>query len=73
MSQVSLSQPSLQTELNRHNFQFLSTKLDLESIRSSLGIDRELIWAGLDWSGPDFKPGLDNRHLIIESHRGIRR
>ena len=51
MSQVSLSQPSLQTELNRHNFQFLSTKLDLESIRSSLGIDRELIWAGLDWSG----------------------
>ena len=32
-------------------------KLDLESIRSSLGIDWELIWAGLDWSGPDIRPG----------------
>ena len=46
-------------------------KLDLESIRSSLGIDWELIWAGLDWSGPDIRPGLYNRHLIIEGHRGI--
>ena len=33
----------------------------MESIGSSLGIDRELIWAGLDWSGPDIRPGLNNR------------
>ena len=48
-------------------------KLDLESIGSSLGIDSELIWAGLEWSGPDIIPGLYNRHLIIEGHRGLRR
>ena len=28
-------------------------KLDLESIGSSLGFEGELIWAGLDWRGPD--------------------
>ena len=22
---------------------------------------------------PDIRPGLDNRHLIIEGHRGLRR
>ena len=43
------------------------------SIGSSLGIDLELIWDGLDWSGPDIRPGLDNRHFIIEGHRGIKR
>ena len=43
--------------------------LDLESTGSSLGIDWELIWAGLDWSGPDIIPCLYNRHLIIEGHR----
>ena len=48
-------------------------KLDLESIGSSLGIDWELIWAGLDWSGPDIRLGLYNRYLIIDGHRGIRR
>ena len=55
-----------------HDCEF-KPKLDLESIGSSLGIDWELIWAGLDWSGPDILPGLYNRHLIIEGHRGIRR
>ena len=28
---------------------------------------------GLVKSGPDIRPGLDNRHLIIEGHRGLRR
>ena len=49
------------------------TKLDLEFIGSSVWIDWELIWSGVKWSGPDIRPGLDNRHLIIEGHRGLRR
>ena len=58
-------------------------KLDLESIGSGLGFEGELIWAGLDWKGPDIssglvnrhliRPGLDKRLLIIEGHRGLRR
>ena len=28
---------------------------------------------GLDLSGPDIRLGLDNRHLIIEGHRGLRK
>ena len=28
---------------------------------------------GLGMRGPDIRPGLDNRHLIIEGHRGLRR
>ena len=43
-----------------HDCEF-KPKLDLESIGSSLGI------------GPDIRPGLDNRHLIIEGHRVLRR
>ena len=39
-------------------------KLDLESIGSGLGFEGELIWAGLDWRGPDISSGLVNRHLI---------
>ena len=46
-------------------------KLDLESIGSSLGIDWEIIWSGVEWSGPAIRPGLDNRHLIREGHRGL--
>ena len=23
----------------------------------------------MEWSGPAIRPGLDNRHLIIEGHR----
>ena len=46
-------------------------KLDMESIGSYLGIDWELIWSGVEWSGPAIRPGLDNRHLIIEGHRGF--
>ena len=41
-----------------------NVKLDLESIGSSLGFEGELIWAGLDWRGPDISSGLVNRHLI---------
>ena len=26
---------------------------------------------GLGLRGPDIRPGLDNRHLIIEGHRGL--
>ena len=48
-------------------------KLDLESIGSSLGIDRELIWSGVEWSAPAIRPGLDSKHLIIEGPRGLRR
>ena len=36
----------------------------MESIGSSLGFEGVLIWAGLDWRGPDIRPGLVNRHLI---------
>ena len=36
----------------------------MESIGSSLGIDWELIWAGLDWSGPDIRPCLYNRIIV---------
>ena len=44
--------------------------LDLESIGSSPGINWELFGSGVEWSGPAIRPGLDNRHLIIEGHRG---
>ena len=27
----------------------------------------------MKWSGPAFSSSLDNRHLIIEGHRGLRR
>ena len=43
----------------------LILKLDLESIGTSLGIDWEIIWSGVEWSGPAIRPGLDNRNLII--------
>ena len=59
-----------------HLLHFLvnNDQLDLASIGSSLGFERELIWAGLDWRGPDISAGLINRHLIIiEGHRGLRR
>ena len=36
-------------------------ELDLESLGSSLGFEGELIWAGLDWRGPDIRSGLVNR------------
>ena len=45
----------------------------MESIGSSLGIDLELIYSGVEWSGPAIRPGLDNRHLIIEGDRGLKR
>ena len=47
--------------------QKIAKKLDLESIGSSLGIDRELIWSSLT-----IRPGLDNRHLIIRSQQVIK-
>ena len=25
----------------------------------------------MEWSGPAIRPGLDNRHLIREGHRGL--
>ena len=44
--------------------------MDLESIMvkpwNLVRIDLDL---GL--RGPDIKPGLDNRHIIIECHRGL--
>ena len=63
----------LQEVKPRFDYFITKDKLDLESIGSSLGIDWELIWSGVEWSGPDIRPGLDNRHLIIEGHRGLRR
>ena len=42
----------------------INEKLDLESIESSLRIDCELIWSGVEWNGPAIRPGLDNRHLF---------
>ena len=47
-------------------------QLDLESMGSSLGIDWELIWSGVEWSGPAIRPGLDSRHLIIKGHKSLR-
>ena len=44
-----------------------------------LGVDRVKPWnsvrinLGLGLKGPDIRPGLDNRHLIIEGRRGRRR
>ena len=52
------------------NIQYLDLILDLESIGSSLGINWELFGSGVEWSGPAIRPGLDNRRLIIEGHRG---
>ena len=40
-------------------------------VESKHEIDLESI--GLKWSGPAIRPGLDNRNLIIEGHRGLRR
>ena len=34
--------------------------LDLESIGTSPGVKWDLIWAGLDWRGPDIRLGLNN-------------
>ena len=59
---------SMEQSIGPALFRFL---LDLESIGSSLGIDWELIWSGVEWSGPS--NCLDNRHLIIESLRGLTR
>ena len=38
----------------------------MELIENYLGV----VWSGVEWSGPAIRPGLDNRHLIIEGHRG---
>ena len=44
-----------------------------------LGVDRVKPWnsvrinLGLGLRGPDIRPGLDNRHLIVKDHRGLRR
>ena len=44
-----------------------------------LGVNRVKPWnsvrinLGLGLRGPDIRPGLNNRHLIIEGHRGLRR
>ena len=44
-----------------------------------LGVDRVKPWnsvridLGLGLRGPAIRPGLDNKHLIIEGHRGLRR
>ena len=46
-----------------------NVKLDLESIGSSLGFEGELIWAGLDWRGPDISSLLVNTHLIRQLER----
>ena len=34
-----------------------------------IGIDTELFWSGVEWSGPAIRPGLDTRHLIIEGDK----
>ena len=44
---------------------YYNIQLGLKLIGSSLGIDWEFIWSGVEWSGPAIRPGLDNRHLII--------
>ena len=46
---------------------------------AKLGVGRVKPWnsvrinLGLGSRGPDIRPGLDNRNLIIEGHRGHRR
>ena len=48
---------------------------------TGLGVDRvrvkpwNLVRVNLDLGlrGPDIRPVLDNRHLIIEGHRGLRK
>ena len=43
------------------------------------GVDRVKPWNSvrinlvLGLSGPDIRPGLDNRHLIIKGHIGLRK
>ena len=45
--------------------------------QTRLGVDMVKPWNSvriilvLGLSGPDIRPGLDNRHLIIEGHRGL--
>ena len=40
--------------------------------QTRLGVDRVKPWSsvrinlGLGWRGPDFRPGFDNTHFIIE-------
>ena len=63
---LSTSTPKNLLGLLEENVQWiLNQKQDLESIGSSHGIDWELIWSGVEWSGPGNRPGLNNRHLII--------
>ena len=47
--------------------------------RKRIGVDMVKPWNSvrikfdLDLWGPDIRPDFDNRHLIIEGHRGLRR
>ena len=49
---------------------FTNSDLDLDLIGSWNSVRINL---GFGLRGLDIRPGLDNRHLIIEGHRGLRR
>ena len=62
-SLYNLCSPGWQHEYRIQSVDFM-LEIDLESIGSSHGFEGELIWAGLDWRGPDISSGLVNKHLI---------
>ena len=57
----------------------LQWKKGKKKVQTRLGVDRVKPWNSvrinfvLVLRGPDIRPGLDNSHLIIEGHRGLRR
>ena len=45
------------------------TRLGVDRVKPSIPVRIDL---GLGLRGPDIRPGLDSRHLIIEGYRGLR-
>ena len=69
---------SSKSKIQREYYSIFQINLALKN-RTKLGVDRVKPWNSvrinlvLGLRGPDIRPGLDKRHLIIEDHKGLRR
>ena len=68
----------IKRRVNQIKLLMVDTSIQLMRL-TRLGVDMVMPWNsvrikfGLDLWGPDIRPDFDNRHLIIEGHRGLRR